>query len=53
MRALIVEDVETDAELLCLTLRDKGYDLNAKIVSTEPDFIAALEGGPDVIFADY
>lgn len=53
LHALIVEDVETDAELLCAALRHKGYDIHAKIVSTEPDFIAALETGPEVIFADY
>ena len=53
LRALIVEDSPSDAELLCISLREQGYDLDARIVSTEHDFSAALDNKPEIIFADY
>ncbi|MBX9902730.1 MAG: EAL domain-containing protein [Burkholderiales bacterium] len=53
LRALIVEDSPSDAELLCINLREQGYDLDARIVSTEHDFSAALDNNPEIIFADY
>lgn len=53
LRTLIVEDSEPDAELLCAKLRQQGYDLDARVVSTEADYLAALKTAPEVIFADY
>ena len=53
LRALIVEDVETDAELLQAHLLAQGYQLDASVISTESDFVAALDTAPEVIFADY
>ncbi len=50
---LILEDRLTDAELMLTELRRVGYAPEARIVQTEPDFLARLEPAPDVILADY
>jgi diguanylate cyclase (GGDEF)-like protein/PAS domain S-box-containing protein len=53
LRLLIVEDVEADAELVIGALRRSGYDVQARIVSTEADYRAALATAPDLILCDY
>jgi len=53
VRALIVEDDPGDAELMVHELRRGGFDVVARRVDTEPDYLAELERGADVILADY
>lgn len=53
LRFLIVEDDETDAALVVTQLRRAGFEFDATRVDNETDFVAALEGGADLILADY
>jgi PAS domain S-box-containing protein len=54
LRVLIVEDVETDAALICYTLRRVGYEVNSRVVDTPEAMRAALESeGWDVITSDH
>jgi PAS domain S-box-containing protein len=54
LRVLLLEDSQSDAELLELTLQRAGYLTRLTRVENEPAFRAALsEGGWDLVVADY
>ena len=53
LRALILEDRPSDAELVIHELQRAGFDLEWKRVDTEADYRASLELAWDVILADY
>ncbi len=53
LRVLIVEDRATDAELIVRELRRSGYQPEWKRVETEPDYLAQLDQGWEIILADY
>ena len=53
LRVVIVEDVAADAELMALRLLEAGYQADWLRVDLEEDFLATLEGPPDLILADW
>ncbi len=53
IRVLILEDRESDAELMAAELRSAGFEPNWTRVETEKDFLDRIEDHPDVILADY
>ena len=54
IKLLIVEDVESDAELAVRELRSSGVSCNALRVESESDFLRALqEFTPDLILCDF
>jgi len=53
LKALILEDLQTDAELMLHELRRAGFDPNWKRVQSEGEFLANLAPDVDVILADY
>ena len=53
LRALIVEDVPADAELMCAQLQRDGYFVECSRVDSEPAFRAALNPRLDVILSDF
>ena len=53
LRLLILEDRPADAELMLRELRRAGYEPEWKRVETEPDFLAQLDQGWEIILADY
>jgi diguanylate cyclase len=53
LRALILEDRETDAELVATELQRAGYALEWRRVDTEAAYLAALDTMPQIILADY
>lgn len=54
LRILIVEDMESDAEMVKRTLSIEGIDFEDMIVETKDDFVKALSGfKPDLILSDY
>src|ERR1700674_5980123 len=53
MRALIVEDIPADAELITEQLRRDGLAVNWVRVDNEPAYRAALDPLPDVILSDF
>src|SRR5262245_42295680 len=54
LRALIIEDDESDAALLERALRKDGYDPTLRRVETAPDFVAALDHETwDVVLSEY
>jgi diguanylate cyclase (GGDEF)-like protein/PAS domain S-box-containing protein len=54
LRLLLVEDVPTDAELICHELRKAKIDFSWQRVETKDDFITGLSSfAPDAILADY
>ena len=53
LKVLIVEDSAADAELALHELRRSGYDPEWKRVETEPDYLAQLDQGWEIILADY
>jgi len=53
LRVLILEDRPEDAELMLHELRRAGFDPAWQRVETEPDYLAQLHEGLDVILADY
>lgn len=54
LRILMLEDNETDAELMVHTLRRGGFAFISKRVDTKTDFLRALKTQPpDVILSDY
>ena len=53
LHILILEDRAPDAELMLQELRRAGFEPHWQRVETEPDYLAHLHGGLDVIFADY
>ncbi len=53
LNVLILEDRESDAELMLHELRTAGYDPNWQRVETEKDFKKQLKDSLDLIIADY
>jgi two-component system, cell cycle sensor histidine kinase and response regulator CckA len=54
LRILIVEDTESDAEMVKRVIGKEGIDFVDRIVETKDDFINALsEFSPDLIISDY
>lgn len=53
LRVLILEDRETDAELMIFELRQAGYDPEWRRVDNEQDYLHYLFDPVDVILADY
>ena len=54
LKLLLVEDSALDAELLCVELKNWGYDVDCTRVDTEASFIEALQTSRwDVILSDY
>src|ERR1041384_8116101 len=53
LNVLILEDTETDAELMVRELRRSGYAPEWKRVQTERDFSASLNNKIDIILSDY
>jgi putative two-component system response regulator len=50
---LMVEDRPEDAELVIAELRRAGFDVSATRVDNEEDYLAALDGGHDLILSDH
>jgi len=53
LKAIILEDRRSDAELMAHELQRAGFDLTWEQVDTEAEFIQRLDSEPDVILADY
>lgn len=53
LRILILEDSLTDTELMLYELRSSGFELDWHRVETEPDYLARLDAGFDVILSDF
>src|SRR5262249_48544425 len=53
LRVLILEDRPDDADLVVEELRNAEFSPQWQRVETAEDYTAALDGVPDVIFADY
>jgi PAS domain S-box-containing protein len=53
LKVLILEDRAEDAELALYELRRAGYEPEWRRVETEPDFLAQLDQGWDIILVDY
>ncbi len=53
LRILYLEDSETEAELVLRELRRVGFEPECTRVITESQFVAGLDGSPELILADY
>jgi PAS domain S-box-containing protein len=53
IRVLILEDQAADAELILNALRQAGFNPDWQRVTTEPDFLAALDSKTDLVLADW
>lgn len=53
LRALIVEDDATDAELMVAELRRSGFELSWERAQTEEEYLARLADAPEIVLADY
>jgi PAS domain S-box-containing protein/putative nucleotidyltransferase with HDIG domain len=53
LKVLLVEDNAADTELVLHEVRRAGYDPEWKQIETEPDFLAQIGQGWDIILADY
>ena len=53
LRLLVLEDQQTDAELMVAELRRAGFEPEWRRIDTEADFLASLEPAPDLVLADY
>jgi PAS domain S-box-containing protein len=53
LSVLLIEDNPDDADLLVFELRRAGYAPSWRRVESRPDFLDALDGGPQIILADY
>ena len=54
LRILMLEDAETDAEIIEEELREAGLVFSARRVESREDFIRGLEEfAPDIVLADY
>ncbi len=53
IKVLILEDVESDAELMVHELKRAGFQPDWMRVDTENQYLSALGSGPDLILADY
>ncbi len=52
-KVLMLEDRETDAELMTNVLRKSGFEFDSQRVQSEAEYRHALEDHPDVILADF
>lgn len=53
LRIVLVEDCDTDAELLALVFADAGMDVAWTVATTEPSLRAALATAADLVISDY
>ena len=53
LSVLILEDNSADAELMLHSLRRAGFDPTFNVVETEHAFRNCVQGGPDVVLADF
>jgi two-component system cell cycle sensor histidine kinase/response regulator CckA len=53
LNVLLLEDQETDAELILVELRRAGYQATWRRIDNETDFLKALDTPPEVILADF
>jgi PAS domain S-box-containing protein/putative nucleotidyltransferase with HDIG domain len=53
LKVQLLEDSAADAELVLHELRRAGYDPEWKRVETEPEYLAQLDQGWEIILADY
>ena len=53
LQVLILEDCALDAELMLDHLRDAGFDPQARIVDTEPAYLAQLDPRLDLVLSDF
>ena len=53
LKTLIVEDMQSDADLVVAQLQSAGFDLEWRRVETEQDFLDELKKLPDIILSDY
>jgi len=53
LKVQIVEDNAADAELVLHELRRAGFDPEWKRIETEPDYLAQIDQGWEIILADY
>lgn len=53
LQVLILEDCALDAELMLDHLRDAGFDPQARIVDTEPAYLALLDPRLDLVLSDF
>ena len=54
LKILILEDNQSDADLLCRTLVKSGMEFTSQVVQTRKDYEQALESfNPDLILSDY
>ena len=53
LKVIIAEDNIFDVELMLYELRKSGFEPQSCVVQTEDEYRRALEGGADVILADY
>jgi len=53
IKVLIVEDNPEDAQLLVRELKRSGFDFDWQRVDTEPEYLAKLNPGLDLILSDY
>ncbi|HZU26637.1 MAG TPA: histidine kinase dimerization/phosphoacceptor domain -containing protein [Bryobacteraceae bacterium] len=53
IRVLVLEDQQSDAELMMRQLRRSGFAPVWERVETEADYVAQLASSPDIILADY
>lgn len=53
LQVLILEDRQSDVELILYELRQAGFEPHWTRVDTEHDFLVQLQASPDVILSDY
>jgi diguanylate cyclase (GGDEF)-like protein len=53
LKALIIEDVEDDAQLLVLELQNSGYQPNYLCVDNKEDLVEALQQPWQIVFSDF
>ena len=53
LRALILEDRQSDVELMLYELRRAGFEVEWELVETETDYLRYLDTEIDVILADF
>ncbi|MBC7771480.1 MAG: response regulator [Pyrinomonadaceae bacterium] len=53
LRVLIVEDNESDQELMLSELRREGFQVDLRSAQTEADFRQQVALGADIILSDY
>ena len=53
LRAVLVEDMAADAELIAFELRRAGYQLNWLRVENEDDYRRAIAQNPEIILSDF